>query len=296
MTNDAAGTLTGGTWEAAAAGHGSTLTLSGAAITTDAAKIILSGAGSVFDAGGETLEQGLATISAEGKLELLAGRDWTTTNAVTDAGLLQLGGGTFTATSLTVGAAGTVSGLGVVATTVANDGVVQAYRGILDLTGAVAGSGTLKIWGGSTLTLGADVAASQGVLFATGIHATLKLGEPSSFASTITNWALGDTIDLAATDATSATISGDTLSIDLQGGGTLDYTLANPPSGARIVLSSDGAGGTSLTLYKAPTPAPAVALLSQSMAAMAVSAGAGTAVPAAPADTRLAMITTPSHA
>ena len=189
-----------------------------------------------------------------------------------------------------------MSGVGAIAAPLTNEGLVEAGRGAFSLTGAVTGTGTLEILSQTTLDVAGSVAATQTVLFGAGVHANLELASPSAFAGVLKSWAIGDTIDLAKTDVTSAQITGDTLAIDIQGGGALDYTLANPPSGARIVLSSDGSGGTNLTLYKALTPAPAVALLSQSMAAIAVSAGAGTAVPAASADTRLAMITIPSHA
>jgi hypothetical protein len=266
LTNNSGGTLTGGAWIVTDSGDGAALTLSGPAITTLAATVELSGANSTFDTGSTALESSLATIAPKGKLELLAGRGWSGSEALTDDGLLQLGGGAFSAPGLTVNAGGTVSGFGDVSGPVTNDGVVQAYRGTLDVSGDVSGSGTLKVWGGSTLIAGGTISASESVLFATGLHAALKLGDPSAFASTISNWALSDTIDLAGTDVTSAQISGDTLAIDIEGGDTLDYTLANPPTNVRIVLAGDGDGGTNLTLYKAP--APAVARLAQAMAAM----------------------------
>ena len=57
----------------------------------------------------------ILTIGATGQLHLLAGRSLTTAAAaITDNGLVQLGGGTLTVTgtgsSLTIGAAGKLSG------------------------------------------------------------------------------------------------------------------------------------------------------------------------------------------
>jgi hypothetical protein len=277
LTNNSGGTLTGGAWLATDTGDGAALTLSGPAITTLAATVELTGANSTFDTGSTALESSLSAIAAKGKLELLADRGWSGAEALTNDGLLQLGGGAFSAPGLTVNASGTVSGFGDVSGPVTNDGVVQAYRGTLDVSGDVSGSGTLKVWGSSTLIAGGTISASEGVLFATGLHATLKLGDPSAFASTISNWALSDTIDLAGTDAASAQITGDTLAIDIEGGDTLDYTLANAPTNVRIVLASDGDGGTNLTLYKAA--APAVARLTQAMAGLPPAAPAGAAHP-----------------
>jgi hypothetical protein len=177
---------------------------------------------------------------------------------------------------------------------VTNEGIVQAYRGTLDVTGDVSGSGTLKVWGSPTLIAGGTIASSESVLFATGLHATLKLGDPQSFASTISNWALGDTIDLAGTDVTSAEINGDTLAIDIEGGGTLDYTLANPPTNVRIVLSSDGDGGTNLTLDKAA--APAVARLTQAMATMHTANGVNGAPAYESSSTVVASLAAPARA
>jgi hypothetical protein len=265
ITNDVAGKLAGGHWFVTDGGHGASLTLSGAAVTTLAGKVELSGAGSMMETGGSTLlEASLTTIAAGGDLELLNGRGWTSALSLTDNAQLKLIGGTFAAAGLRVGAAGTVSAVGTLAAPTRDNGLVRAYRGVLDITGDVTGTGTLKIYGSSTLEIGGGLASTVDVLFGTGTHESLKIGEPDAFASTLTNWFYGDTIDLLATDATSAQIVGNTLQISLFGGGTLDYTLANPSAG-RLVLAGDGAGGVNITLFKA---APA-AMLGQAMATMA---------------------------
>ncbi|HXV00379.1 MAG TPA: hypothetical protein VG166_07765 [Caulobacteraceae bacterium] len=269
ITNDVGGKLSGGHWFVTDGGHGASLTLSGAAVTSLAGKVELSGAGSVMATGGGTLlEASLTTIAAGGDLELLNGRGWTSALSLTDNAQLKLIGGTFAAAGLTVGAAGTVSAVGTIAAPTRDNGLVQAYRGVLDITGDITGSGTLKILGSSSLEIGGAIASTVDVLFGTGTHETLKVDHPGAFASTLTNWSYGDTIDLAATDATAAQIVGNTLEIDLSGGGTLDYALANASAG-RLVLASDGAGGTNITLYRAKAPAA----LAQAMGAMA---GGGT--------------------
>jgi hypothetical protein len=190
-------------------GHGASLTLSGATITSLAAKVALSGAGSVMETGGGTLlEASLTTIAAGGNLELLNGRSWASALSLTDNARLQLSGGTLAAAGLTVGAAGTVSAVGTLAAPTTDDGLVQAYRGVLAITGDVTGTGTLKIFGSSSLEIGGGLASTVDVLFGTGTHEILKLDQPAGCASTLTNWSYGDTIDLVATDATSAQING----------------------------------------------------------------------------------------
>ncbi len=99
FTNLPSHTLTGGIYEVEA---GSTLQVDGfASITTLNADVILSGSGSQFlddytgASSATALDSLLRTIGAEGELQLLAGRNWTTAGAaITNDGIIQLGGGT----------------------------------------------------------------------------------------------------------------------------------------------------------------------------------------------------------
>ena len=103
FTNLPAHTLAGGAYEAEA---GSTLEIYSAdTITTDDANIILSGAGSTIETYNTStevtsiIETTLTNIGTTGKFQLLARRNWTTANAaITNDGLIQLGGGTLKAT------------------------------------------------------------------------------------------------------------------------------------------------------------------------------------------------------
>jgi hypothetical protein len=158
-----------------------------------------------------------------------------------------------------------------------NNNLVEADGGDVTLLGYVRGVGTLEVFAGSTLEIGGAVANTQNVVFSAGTGETLKLDTPSTFVSPIGDWAIGDTIDLAGDDATSAAISGDTLTVGLNGGGSLNYTLNTPPSGVTIGLASDGDGDTDLTLS---ATAPAVARLTQAMAALPSAAPASAAHPA----------------
>ena len=76
------------------------------AITDNAAEIVLSGAGSVIGVRPgtsttqlTTLEDSLTTNQATGVLRIVDNRDYTTSNDLTNAGVIQLGGGTLDANS-----------------------------------------------------------------------------------------------------------------------------------------------------------------------------------------------------
>ncbi|MEJ0044982.1 MAG: hypothetical protein WDN04_01645 [Rhodospirillales bacterium] len=97
LGNSANGTLTGGTYSA---GAGSTLSLTGGAIKLDAAHLILSGAGSEITFGGTAIENSLTTIAKGAALQILGGRNYTTTQKLTNSGTLALGGGVLTAKAL----------------------------------------------------------------------------------------------------------------------------------------------------------------------------------------------------
>ena len=157
--------LSGGTWEAD--GNGSTLAVTGGAVTVDAAAIILSGAGSLFRAGDGSiftnLEASLGSIAAGGALELLAGRRYTTGKSIADNGTVQLAGGTLTAGALTIGAGAHLTGLGTVVTTnnmIADAGTVEANGGTLATAAVLSGAGALKTDAGATVKLTAPAARS----------------------------------------------------------------------------------------------------------------------------------------
>ena len=123
FTNLSGTTLTGGAYSVDA---GSVLELAdNAKITTDDANITLSGTGSTIQSENTTtsaqqsFDGTLRTIGKTGQLHLLADCSLTTAAAaIADNGLMQLGGGTLnvtrTGSSLTIGAAGKLSGFGVV--------------------------------------------------------------------------------------------------------------------------------------------------------------------------------------
>ena len=252
--NNVAGVLTGGTWQASSSTHGSSLSITGGAVREDAATIILSGDGSVFQAGnGSTftpLERSLTSIDAGGALEVLGKRDYTTALHLSDAGLLRLGGGTFTAAGLTVAGGGRALGFGKIMGAVANAGTIEATGGELSITGAVNGSGGLDIEASSSLALHGAFGSAETVTFA-GKSAALILSDGSAFAGTISGFAATDSIDIT----TVAFNSGTHLTY---AAGTHDLTVTDGTESVSIKLFqqyvasgfhavADGAGGTTIT-------------------------------------------------
>ena len=279
-TNLAEGDLVGGTWRAIATGHGATLNLSGnaaggGAIVNAAAILQLSGSGSViqsfdpFTNSMRTLEQTLSTVAQGGSLQILASRGYTTTVNLTDAGTIQIGGGTFQANSLTVTLGARIFGSGIIANAPVNSGKIEAFGGLLKVNGNIVGSGVMQIDNASTLELAG--ATAQTANFATGADATLKLDTATSFTGTMAGMTLGDVIDLADIQMAtikSVTFKGGPLTIARTAGPDLVYTVTGSgidPTKNHFAISGDGGAGTLLTLVvgadpgagPGPGPAPA---------------------------------------
>ena len=242
LTNlSAAGTLTGGTYEVDA---GSSLQLpNNSPIVTDDADIILSGAGSTIEdyntASGtySAVDQTLRTIGAAGELRLLADRNWTTADAaITNDGVIQLGGGTLTSTnssaSLTDGAGSKLVGFGTVtATTLANSGTIEASGGKLTLMDAVTGAGALQVDAGADLILAGTTATTNAAKF-NGAGATLTLNHLSGLSGSIGGFGLDDVIDLVGITANGASVNASNQLVVTEGGTTV----------AKLQLSGDNSG------------------------------------------------------
>ncbi len=191
LTNDnASGVLTGGTYGAASAGGTLTAVASftGAAVVTDNASIILSGAGSEITFGGTTIETSLKTIDKGASLSVLGNRGYTTKNVITNNGTLALGGGVFKAAALNDKSTALLTGHGTVAAKLTDDGSIVAAGGELDLTGktntitgTISGNGTLGFGGTTTLNTGTVLDVGNIALLN---KAMLNLSAPVSFAGT----------------------------------------------------------------------------------------------------------------
>jgi predicted Zn-dependent protease len=166
FTNLSLGTLTGGVYEANGAGAAINFyTPAGdAAITTDDATLTLIGDGSAI-LGYDTstgayvnLTTSLSGIGAEGTLNILGGDGYDTTNTLSVAGVLRLGGGMLTAAGISDAAL--VIGYGTVVAAITSTGTVEANGGILTLAGGVSNSGALVVDADATMALNGTFTAA----------------------------------------------------------------------------------------------------------------------------------------
>ncbi len=160
VTNNIAGTLTGGTYRSVSTGNAASVALNGPGISTIAANttVELSGATATMTFGGTNLQSSLATNN--GTLKVHDGHTFSMANALTNNGLVRLGGTDLADAVLNSGgnitnsATGEVAGHGTIEDTIFNSGLVRAAGGTLTMHGLIDGqSGTIQIDPGASLDL-----------------------------------------------------------------------------------------------------------------------------------------------
>jgi len=172
-------------------------------------------------------------------------------------GLVTLGGANATvrASAIDVAAGGIVSGAGTISgdgggndtvmlADIDNEGAIAAAGGNLLLYGSVIGSGSLSVATGATLTVQAAVGSGQTLAFNPNSRAVLN--DARAFAGTITGFSPGDVLDIASTDATSATWSDGVLTLDTPLGAIRLLVAGNYASNS-FAVQDDGLGGTNVT-------------------------------------------------
>ena len=199
------------------------------------------------------LGQGVTLINATATLGLAGTLALDGTGLTLTAGTLQMDGGTL-AGRATIATAGKVSGYGTIAGAVANSGTTTATGGTLLFGGPVTGAGLYTIAGGATLAFGGAVAAKT-INFAAGGTETLKLSGALAAASSIAGFAAGDVIDMAGQSVTSDKFASGVLTL-YSGTTVVDaFKVAGTYTGKIFALSSDGSGGTNVTLAADAAPA-----------------------------------------
>ncbi|MCP3368295.1 Ig-like domain-containing protein [Bradyrhizobium cajani] len=113
--------------------------------------------------------------------------------------------------------------------------------GELDVTGSASGT---HLAGGIERVLAGGV--QNGVDFA-GSAATLTLENAAGLTGTVSNFEVGDTIDLLNTSVSSFTFDGSTLTLATNSG-TVAYQFAGVQSGTELNVTDDGHGGTAISL------------------------------------------------
>jgi T5SS/PEP-CTERM-associated repeat protein len=181
----------------------------------------------------------------------------TGTLAIGGTGQVTLGGvnATVRASAIDVAAGGFVSGAGTISgdgggndtvmlADIENDGSIAAAGGNLLLYGAVMGSGELTMATGATMTLQAAVGPGQTLFFSPNARAVLN--DARAFAGTIAGFGPGDVLDIAGTDATSATWSDGVLTLGTALGAIRLFVSGNYASNG-FGVQADGLGGTNVT-------------------------------------------------
>ena len=150
-----------------------------------------------------------------------------------------------------------------------NTGTFEAMSGgLLDVADALSGAGQLKVGANSTVELGG--ATSENTTFATSATLLINNATTTSYTGVLTSFAKGDIVELGNTDATSATPTSfngtdTTLTVDLNSGGPLKYTLAGNYTGDTFSVNFSG-GNSSIEIATDPAFAEAFSFLSGPMA------------------------------
>jgi autotransporter passenger strand-loop-strand repeat protein len=113
--------------------------------------------------------------------------------------------------------------------------------GELDVTGSASGT---HLAGGVEHVLAGGV--QNGVDFA-GAAATLTLENAAGLTGTVSNFEVGDTIDLLHTSVSSFAFDGSTLTLTTNAG-NVAYQFAGVQSGTELNVTDDGHGGTAISL------------------------------------------------
>jgi hypothetical protein len=175
----------------------------------------------------------------------------TGTNTLTNEGIIDSTG----TSSITTG--GTLS--------MTNTGTVNVQSGALDIGGPVAGTGQFTIGNGAQLELGGSVSAGQTITF-DGSTGTLKLDDPTHFASQISGLTGSGGIDLAGFDSTQTVVNatiGTTQTVltitdenHIAPISAAVITLLGNYTGSTFNFSSDAHGG--VLIVDPPAGAPAI--------------------------------------
>jgi hypothetical protein len=153
-SNLAGNTLTGGTWTAT---NGGIVSFEGAsnAIVTNDATLVLDGLGSEIQTRtgvGSTYQQVEQTlVTNNGTLVVTSNRNYSAANGMANNGMIELGGGTFTAPSLTNGPGASLTGFGTFSPT---GGVTVANGALVSPGSAVIGQQIATLSFGTPLIMG----------------------------------------------------------------------------------------------------------------------------------------------
>ena len=205
---------------------------------------------SVTDAG----PLAIGSSSGKGVLQVDAGATLTADAvSVGTLGSVSMTGGTLSSTlaPVTLALGATLSGFGTVAGAIADNlgGGIKATGGVLTVSGAVSGIGSIGIDTGATLDVGAT-AANETISFL-GATGTLMTRQTGAVGASIANFGKGDLIDLrslAFAGNATATFAGGVLTVK-SGAASETLRLAGLAATTQFGVSKDAAGtGTAISI------------------------------------------------
>ena len=126
-----------------------------------------------------------------------------------------------------------------------NNAVVTAVGPLIDVKGALAGTGSLTLEDATTLFAEGSVAAGQTIRFGD-VDGRLDIAQPDQFAGTVTGFSPGNLIDFTTVAASTASYDTGSETLTLYDGSraaaaTLENVQAAP---GQLAAISDGSGGT----------------------------------------------------
>ena len=197
-------------------------------------------------------------VSVSGNAAVWAG----STLYVNSNSAIDIGGSSFTPGNISIEGGHTLTGSGLVASPVINNGTILAVsntgtnifpQGTLELTGTVAGAGVIDIGSNAILRLDAAPGGSQSINFSSG-GAELILETPNgALTNFVGGLAIGDKIEFnfgVGVNITSAAVSGGTIALGLSNGSTYDLTNVSFAAGApqTFLWGTNSSSGTQLEL------------------------------------------------
>lgn len=257
------------------AGHGSLTVTNGGQISTGDAFIIgddSTGVGVVSLSGGSNVTVGaFAAVggSGEGQNPKLPPGGGSGTLSVASGSVfsaayridvhagstITLAGGTVAVTDaypgLQISAGGTLSGNGTVTIGgvspsqfgVTDNGMIQASGGVLQINGALLGTGQVQIGASSTLSINGP-SIGVGTIAFTGSNGTLALSKGIADHAVLTGFAVGDTIFMAGVDNLSFNASTDVLTLSAGTHVVDNLQLAGSYASNAFTLTHSGIGAT----------------------------------------------------
>lgn len=202
------------------------------------------------------IETTLQQIGARGTVDVLGGRNYVTSNALTiqAGGLLNLQAGPVTAPVINING-GTVQGSGDITGGVVNNGTLRAEGGVLTVgTGGLSGvglvtfdynqqTGTVSPTGTTMQVYGVGPAQT----FVMNGDDSLVISTPASFQGVI-DAKVGDKVILGGVVANSAVVSGGTLLLQENGATVYRLSLNAADAGARFSTTAFGTGNTEVQM------------------------------------------------